>query len=98
MPDNQEVTDKAISELAVDLASTVKSIETSIVTTQDHYGQYLAILSMYREKSLSTVMVIAKALISGLVASVGWMKSLKNEMFLRQPRLIIIIQKIYYYE
>ena len=44
MPDNQEVTDKAISELAVDLASTVKSIETSIVTTQDHYGQYLAIL------------------------------------------------------
>ena len=63
MPENQEVTDKAISELAVDLASTVKSIETSIVTTQDHYGQYLAILSMYREKSLSTVMIIAMALI-----------------------------------
>jgi RNA binding exosome subunit len=63
MPKDQEVIDKAISELAADLVSTVKSIETSIETTQNHYGQYLAILSMYKEKSISTVMVLTKALI-----------------------------------
>ena len=59
----QEIVDKAINDLANDLVSTVKSIETSVKTTKNHYGQYLAILSMYREKSLSTVMIIAKALI-----------------------------------
>ena len=55
--------DQLIADLAGDLAPEVKKIEASPKTTQNHYGRYGALLSMFSNGNKNSANIIALALI-----------------------------------
>ena len=51
--------DTIISEMADTLRSTVNGIESSIKTTQHHYGAYMGLLSQFTDKATREVVAMA---------------------------------------
>ena len=51
--------DAIISDMADKLRPTVNGIETSIKTTQHHYGAYMGLLSQFTDKAMREVMALA---------------------------------------
>lgn len=62
---------KLIDELANDLSPEVKRIESSLATTQNHYGDYGNIISRTAKGNKNIALVIGKALVKAGANSVG---------------------------
>lgn len=60
-----------IAELVPDLKPLVESIESQPATTQNHYGDYMAVLSMLAKGNLQMGRIIAAALVEAGANSVG---------------------------
>ncbi len=64
-----------IDDMAETLKPIVQGIETSIKTTQDHYGRYLSILTQFKDKQMRSIVV--KALIQAGANQAGVNSALK---------------------
>tara|TARA_B110000285_G_scaffold217890_1_gene266770 strand:+ start:478 stop:729 length:252 start_codon:yes stop_codon:yes gene_type:complete len=54
-----DATKAIIDDMAKTLKPIVQGIEASIKTTQNHYAQYLSILTQFKDKHMRRIVVIA---------------------------------------
>ena len=64
-----------IDDMAETLKPIVQGIETSIKTTQDHYGRYLSILAQFKDKQMRGI--VGQALIQAGANKAGVNSALK---------------------
>jgi len=55
----KEKIEALVKELAVDLVPAVSKIEASVATTQNHYGDYLSILSVPKSQTERKLVALA---------------------------------------
>ena len=70
-----DATKAIIDDMAETLKPIVQGIETSIKSTQNHYGRYLSILTQFQDKQMRSIVV--KALIQAGANQAGVNSALK---------------------